>query len=285
MSSGVRLALAMLAGFGLLGWGAGCSVVVDANRPQCSTDADCTNRGAEFAGSVCKAGLCEADPQWSCPAVAPAHSYKLTMHLQDAVSMKPLPGVAAHLCRKLDVNCQNPIAGSDVVADDGGVVTLSIDSGFDGYVELTDSKISPSLYFFSTPASGDLDLPTVPLASPGAATLIVKSAGGPSTTWLADHGIVLLNAFDCEGQPAANITFDIGGAPDPATFIFYLVNTLPTTATTITDATGYGGLVNVPVGTSTISALLAPSGREIGNISILVRAGYISYSSVTPNSM
>jgi hypothetical protein len=204
------------------------------------------------------------------------------MHLQDAVSSVALPGVVAQLCRKLDVTCELPIA--QAVSDAGGGVAMSIEAAFDGYVQLTDPKIAPALYFLNPPEQGDLDLPTVPLASPAAATLIVRSAGGPGTTWLPDHGIVLLNAFNCQNQPAANITYSVGGASDPATFIFYLVNALPTTATTTTDETGYGGLVNMPVGSSTITATLSPGARKVSTISVLVRAGYISYSSVKPNA-
>ncbi len=276
--------LAKLAALGLLASGAGCSVLVDADRPQCSQDSDCSNRGAAFAAAVCAAGLCEVDPLWSCGAlpVSQTPSYQLTMHLQDAVSSKPLSGVVARLCRKLDVTCQSPI-GSKVLSDDTGGVAMPIEAAFDGYVQLMDSKIAPALYFLTAPASGDLDLPTVPLASPSVAALIVQQAGG--TTWLDERGIVLLNAFDCLGQPADNISYSIGGTPDSATFIFYLVNGLPTTDATVTDSTGYGGLVNMPVGVSTIAATIAPSGRKVSNISILVRAGYISYSSVTPNSM
>jgi hypothetical protein len=96
---------------------------------------------------------------------------------------------------------------------------------------------------------------------------------------------VLLNAFDCEEAPAGGLTYSIGGTPDPATFIFYLVDGVPTTATTVTDATGYGGLVNVPEGFSAITAKLAASGRKVSDISILVRAGHITYSNVKPNGM
>jgi hypothetical protein len=275
--------LAILGTFGLFSWLAGCSVLVDANRHQCSTDADCSSRGAEFAGSVCKAGLCEGDSKFSCEAVMPADapSYKLTMHLQDAVSAAPLPGIVAQLCRKLDLTCDNPILMT--AADDTGGVTMQIEAAFDGYVQLTGSKIAPSLYFLIPPTSGDLDLPTVPLTSPFVAAGIVQTAGG--TTWNKERGIVLLNAFDCQGKGAANITYSIGGTPDPDTFVFYLVNALPTTAVTVTDDTGYGGLVNVPAGVTTVSALLEPSGRKVSKISVLVRAGYVSYSSVTPNSL
>jgi len=278
--------LAVLAAWGLVSWLAGCSVLVDANRPQCSTDADCTSRGPDFAGAVCQSGVCEVNPQWSCEATQPtdAQGYKLTMHLTDAIdSTKVLPGVQAQLCRKLDVTCDSPV-GSMAVADETGLVTLQVEKNFDGFVQLTDPKIAPSMYFLTPPASGDLDLPMVPLASPFAAGSIVFQAGG--STWAKDtSGIVLLTAFDCEGKAAANINFSIGGAPDEGTFIFYLVNALPTTSTSVTDDTGYGGLVNVPAGVTTVTASLGEGGRKVSKISILVRPGYVSYSSVTPNSL
>jgi hypothetical protein len=283
-------AITIMGTWGLLSSIAGCSVLVDADRAQCSKDADCAAKGAAFAGAVCSAGLCQVDelgPQWSCegtPAGDPA-SYKLTMHLQDAVSSMPLGGVAAQLCRKLDVTCESPI-GASVVSDEGGGIAMPIEAGFDGYVKLTDPKmkIAPSLYFLTPPrGGGDLDLPSVPLTSPFVAAGIVASAGGSG--WLPTHGIILLNAFDCDDLPAANISYSIGGAPDPATFIFYLVNALPTTSITATDSTGYGGLVNVPAGVSAITATLVPGGQKVSEISVLVRPGYITYSNVKPSSM
>jgi len=38
-------------------WG-GCSLSVDTNRVQCTTDDDCTRRGPTFAGSICEQSLC-----------------------------------------------------------------------------------------------------------------------------------------------------------------------------------------------------------------------------------
>src|ERR1041384_6790641 len=89
--------LAVLGALGVLSWLAGCSVLVDANRPQCSTNADCTSRGPEFAGAVCKSGWCEvasnmvdpkSDPKWICDAAQPTDvlGYKLTMPLTDAIN-------------------------------------------------------------------------------------------------------------------------------------------------------------------------------------------------------
>ncbi|HYQ04520.1 MAG TPA: hypothetical protein VER96_37865 [Polyangiaceae bacterium] len=293
--------LPILTAWGLVSWLAGCSVIVDANRAQCSTNADC----AKLAGSVCTAGLCVGgggsagasgdlsdplnpqNPRWACNAVLPANStgYKVTMHLTDAIdSTKVLPGVNGLLCRNLDVECENPV-GAMATSDETGMITLQVEKGFDGFVQLTSPKIAPSMYFLTPPASGDLELPMVPLASPFAASSIVLQAGG--NPWAKDtSGIVLLTAFDCTGTAAAGLNFSIGGTPDPKTFIFYLVGGYPTTTVSITDDTGYGGLVNVPAGVATVSALLGgPSGHKVSKISVLVRAGYVSYSAVTPNSL
>jgi len=265
-------------------------VVVDANRPQCSVDADCVKRGTAFAGSVCLDGLCGADPkevafekQWSCrgPAENQNPGYQVTMHLRDAITTKPLPGVQGQLCAKRDVDCKDPLRQG--TADTNGTLVLAVDAGFDGYVQLTDSHIAPALYFLTPPASGDLDLPTVPLATPLVASGIAQSSGG--TAWNQERGIVLLNAFDCQGAPAVGVSFSLGGVPDPSAFNFYLVDGLPTNKSTVTDYTGYGGLVNVAAGATTIAATLQPSNRKVGNISILIRAGYISYSNVTPSSL
>jgi hypothetical protein len=263
---------------------AGCSVLVDANRPQCSTNADCTARGAAFADTVCNAsGLCEGNSQWSCDAVlfGDAPGYQATLHLEEIVDSAPVVGVAAQLCRRLDVSCDNPVISSK--SDSDGLVVMQIEAGFDGYVQLTDSKqITPSMYFLTPPTTGDLDV-SVRLTNPLVAAGIVASAGG--SAWLPDRGIILLNAFDCQGNPAADISYSIDSALTSDTFIFYLVNALPTTSVMETDYTGYGGLVNMPSGVTTISAVLAPSGRQVSKLSVLVRAGYVSYSSVTPNSL
>jgi hypothetical protein len=227
------------------------------------------------------------NPRWACAVEAPTTSagYKLTMHLTDAInSMKVLPDISAKLCRKLDAECESPV-GAMATSDETGLIMLQVEKGFDGFVQLTGTKIAPSMYFLTPPASGDLDLPMVPLASPFAASSIVTQAGG--NPWAKDtSGIVLLTAFDCAGTAAAGINFSIGGTPDPKTFIFYLVDSLPTTNVSVTDDTGYGGLVNVPAGVTTVSSLLGgPSGHKVSKISILVRAGYVSYSRVTPNSL
>ena len=206
------------------------------------------------------------------------------MHVKDAVTAKPLGGVTAQLCKKLDVLCSDPF-GPKIVSDDAGLVAMTVDPAFEGYVLMNDPRIAPALYFLTAPASGDLDLPTVPLATPLAAAGIVRNAGGPSSSWMQDRGIMLLNVFDCQTQPAANITFSVGGALDPAMFVFYLKNGLPTKESSATDTTGYGGLVNVPEGVASITATLGPApGQKISASTFLVRPGHVTYARMMPNN-
>lgn len=258
----------------------GCSLTVDANRVQCNKDSDCPARGAAFAGAVCRANICEADPKWACvdDPVPPdtTGTYQVTLHVRDVLGSAPLSGVLAQLCRKLDANCERPV-GKSAVSDETGKVVLAVDGSFDGYVQMTDPAIAPSLYFFNPPVIADQELPPISLASPAVAAGIALQAGG---TWLTDHGIMLLTTSDCKKQPAANISYSVGGTKDPATFIFYLVAGLPTTDTSVTDFTGYGGLMNMPAGVSTISALHAPDQRSVGTISLLVRPGAVTYSQI-----
>jgi len=262
----------------------GCSLRVDANRVQCSQDSDCAKRGPAFAGSVCLANICTSDPKWSCvgdpPPTIPTGTFRVTFHVQEVVGSAPLPGVTAQLCRKLDLTCEKPLGKA--LSDDKGTFTMAVDGNFDGYVQLTEPSIAPSLYFFNPPVSADADLPPISLASPLIAAGIAFQAGG---TLLADHGIMLLTTGDCLSQPAANISYSVGGTRDPATFIFYLVAGLPTSDTTSTDSTGYGGLVNLPPGVATITAVLNPEQRKVGTISLLVRAGFVTYSHIYAGAM
>ncbi|MEO6603761.1 MAG: hypothetical protein ABIQ16_28010 [Polyangiaceae bacterium] len=269
---------------GLLGSVLGCSVTVDANRVQCTRNSDCTARGAAFAGSVCAENACTSDPKWACindvPQPDAGGSYKATMHVRDVLGSLALPGVNAQLCRKLDVLCEKPLAKT--VSDDKGTFVLPVDGNFDGFVQMTAPEIAPSMYFFNPPVSADQDLPPISLASPAIAAGIAFQAGG---TLLADRGIMLLTTTDCHQAPAANVSYSIGGTRDPATFVFYLFAGVPTTDTSVTDATGYGGLVNMPQGFSTITALLAPDQRKVGTISLLVRPGYVTYSQIYAGAM
>jgi hypothetical protein len=210
-------------------------------------------------------------------------AYKLTLHVTDAVSAKPLTGVAAALCRKLDINCESPFAM--ITSDAKGDVILQVDAAFDGYVMLTGSMLVSGLYTLSPPTSGNLDARVSLLTSQAAAGL-TQAAGG---VWLAGHGLVLINTTDCQAKPLANVSYSItGGAKDASTYVFYTQKSFPLSSATSTDESGYGGVVNLLPGVATISATVASGAaneRVVGNASLNMRAGFITYSTITPASL
>jgi hypothetical protein len=61
-----RVGAGWLALASLLAMTGSCSVMVDVDRVQCVTDADCTRRGAAFSSSVCHDSVCRPDGIASC---------------------------------------------------------------------------------------------------------------------------------------------------------------------------------------------------------------------------
>jgi hypothetical protein len=282
----------------------GCSLTVDADRKQCSTDTDCTARGTAFHGSVCVDSFCETKPPlkierppadagpveagpadpWSClskpPPVTTAKApYHVTLHLTDIVSSSPLQGVTAKLCRKLDVQCTDP-QGPSVVSDAAGVVAFDVSAAFTGYVSLSEgTTIMPGLYFFNPAVTADTDVAAVQLASPSIAAALTAGVGSKQRP---ENGLMLLSAVNCSGGEAAGVSFETATGGDAgASVSFYSVGGLPNSKVTATDSSGYGGVVNVTPGTVVVTGRLA-DGRALGTISLVVNAGAITYSRMVP---
>lgn len=257
----------------------GCSVVVDADRKQCRTDADCTARGPAFADSVCKESFCEAaDPRWSClgsplaPAAGPG-PFDVTMHVQDLLTQQPLSGVDANVCTKVDVECSSPRFSTK--SDAAGLVALSINAAFSGFVALTSDEIVPTRYFFNPPINADREIAALSLSRPVARAALLGQLGA-----MPERGDILLTATDCQGAPAEGVKFALTPSSDDA-IQYYLVNGLPSPASGSTDSTGYGGFANVIPGTWTVTGQLA-DGRALPPLSLTVAATTITWSRMVP---
>ncbi len=261
----------------------GCSFLLDADREQCAVDADCRERGAAFADSICVQSVCQAEPTWSClnePASTPGTGgpFAVALQLVGLVDQQPLAGVTARLCRKLDVDCMEP--SEPVVSDENGVAELVVAGGFDGYVTLESDDIAPSLYFFNPPIDRDQHTGPVPLANAAVVRALTSQSGTPA---LEDRGIVVLTAQNCQSLPAAGVSYAVENTdPDPATKAFYSVAGLPTTSGAATDGSGYGGLLNVRPGTIAVTGRLQESGREMAKVSLLVRPNALTYAQLVP---
>ncbi len=280
-------------------WAAGCSLTIDANRVQCSTDQDCKDRGAAFAESRCVASLCQAvkivekkpdaaadsgpSSIWSCLYAPPAPAaepgpFHVVFHLTDVLRSTPQSGVTATLCKKLDVNCDLPI-GSPVTSDANGDVAFDVDKGFSGYVSFTRSDITPGLFFFDSAVNGDLNALPVQIITPAILDALTKTVGSPAQP---DRGVVLLSTFDCASAGAPGVSYVADGL-DSTAVTFYSVGGLPTSKVDATDSAGYGGFVNVLPGTIAVTAKVKDTGRDLETISLVVRAGAITYSRLVPH--
>lgn len=257
-----------------------CSLTVDSDRPQCQSDADCASRGAAFADARCVDSLCVGDPRWACMerevTGTPTGSFSVGMQVTDLVSHAAIAGLRADLCRKVDVVCADPVTTVDSDAE-GKLTFDQVEANFSGYVSLSAEGIVPTLYFFNPPIASNLEVPSLSLSTPQSRTALLGQLGADTT-----RGDLLFNVVDCDGKPASGVTFTLSPA-DTGSIPFYLSSGLPTRNATATDATGYGGFVNVPAGTVTIRALDAKSQRVIQTLTVVVRDGAATWSKVVPD--
>jgi hypothetical protein len=272
----------LLAGVAALLDATGCSVLVDPGREQCATDGDCQARGAAFAGSVCRSSICQPDPVWSClgsvmwPAQQP-HKVTVTMTVRDLVTEVGTPDVSARLCRKLDPSCADPVAG-DLRSDQDGTIVAEVDAGFDGYLEVSAADYMTGLYFFYPPVQDARRITVLPLIRPAVLAQLALVSGQQV---VPERGHVLLAAYDCQGQTAAGVRLS-NDRPDALTSGFYVVRKLPSTAATSTDSSGQGGFINLLPGTVNVSGELS-SDRQVAYLSVLVRPGQITFTSLVPS--
>jgi hypothetical protein len=260
-----------------------CSVLVDADRSQCSSDADCARRGPEFAGAVCIDSLCASDPTWSClgrprpPANSDAGPFDVELTLIDLVTREPLVGVLGALCRKLDVECRVPL-GDTIATNDAGQARFAAPAGFDGYVLLQGPKTIPTLLFLGEAVTRSQRLAPTPLPSPSTVVSLTAQVGTP----VADgHGIIVVQTKDCQAGLAAGVGVETDNG-DGATLPFYWLGGLPTTAGKMTDRSGFAGLVNVPAGAVAVTGTLVGANRKLGTTGLLVRPGFLTFATMVP---
>lgn len=287
---------------------AACSLILDTGKEQCTTDQDC----ARFTNTHCVNKVCVPttpgmdatvmdqgapdvfDPKWGCLGNVKQPSFPkpkvvVSIPLIDLTTKKPVTQIDAKPCGKTDVACMNPI-GPTVQPNMSGILTFTVDAGFDGYIELKSNvpppdgsmypNYIPSLIFFNPPLSDDTIYLTVPLVSPTALALLAQQFGNQIDPMM---GSPFQATYDCTNKPADGVSVAIDLKSDAGnTRTFYFVNGLPTEAVSQTDSTGYSGFINVPPGIRNVTGTLADGGKYVGKISVLVRPSTITYSVLPP---
>ncbi len=261
-----------------------CTVLADTNREQCATDSDCAQRGGAFSGSVCRNSVCVTDPMWGCignvqwPPTMGGGRVTARLMLTDLETGLPVQGAKANICQKIDTNCNNPVA-RDVTSDEMGVLAVEVDKGFEGFVEIANEPThTGTLYFFYPPLTEDRHIPYCPLV-PLSAFLSLGSQLGANLD--VTRGAAIAIGYDCTGTTAAGLTYSID-EEDDATLLFFMQKGLPTITSKETEGSGQGGYVNVKPGIRRLTALLQETGKRVGEVSLVVRPGVLTYTQLVP---
>jgi len=275
---------------------------------QCRVDGDCVARGPAFANTTCIDRTCQAVVVDSGPLVeagrdvdpgpcgetisvspVPGIQYKIELPIINLQRGTPPPSTATvKLCSRVDIACANPRA---ILIPDGttGVVTTTVESGFNGYYEISGGGMNPSIYVPNPPIFKDTKLIAWQVLEEasfrflGDAILGNKDGGAAIDPTL---GHILIGSRDCTFvKPVENLSFLVEKiAPDNKSIPFYIVGGLPDPERTSTAADGSGGYINLPPGFQTVKAVPQGSSEPFGKTNVIIRAGFLTYSVILPGS-
>lgn len=226
-------------------------------------------------------------------------------------------GLTAQLCDKRDVGCLTPrLVGLTQTDGEFRFDVPTAGDGFSGYL-LIDSPVAsctdpaafgnvagkalcdlvaptcnpaapdarcytklyaPSMLFFNPPVVKDaataLPLQMFPIS--GLPTVI--AAAGIQVDPAA--GNLFIQAVDCDGRPAAGVTYQIQPYATEVSPLF-VDHGIVSSVATQTDASGVGGFVRVPPGFVSVTGYRA-DGTAIGGIGVQSLSSVLTYTTLTP---
>lgn len=258
-----------------------CTLVVDAERQQCESDADCSRLGPDFEDGVCVEALCRTrpDPRWDCldreptaVAAPPPASVRVRVSVLDVVTRGPRPAVEVRACGALDSECVTPLAIA--VTHSGGEADLQLPGGFNGYLRCEAGNIFPTLYFFGAPLT-ESSTALVSVVS----TAVVEGLDAQSADVSAPgRPVVVVDALDCTGAPAAGVRVSVPEG-NSTTIVGYMVDGLYPPSQMATSSSGVARILNIEEGNVTINGRLT-DGRSIGSAAVLTRQGFVTLANL-----
>lgn len=262
-----------------------CSLMIDTRKAQCSKDADCSEHGSDLS---CVDQVCvkvEAPTPWACLGkvawpIGTSSKVTLAVPVLDVMTSAFPENLQVRACSKLDVACASPLSATVDLSSTPGHLKVSLDAGFDGYLELTSPTITPALFFVVRPVWQDTTLTAIlPVVSRQGFEGIAQAIG--TTLDLTAMGHVYALASDCTDSPAAGVRFEID-KENAQTAAYYMINRTPVSSTPATDSSGSGGFLNLPTGFLKLTGYVSTTGARIGEVGFVVRAGAVSYPRVIP---
>jgi hypothetical protein len=224
-------------------------------------------------------------------------------------------GLRARVCQKKALGCGEPVA-LDLV-DSEGLFTFEVPTpagGFDGYLDVSSATelctnpsfgdngptlcaLSPgcdtalpddrcriplyahALLFFNPPITTDSAEPlTLPLIPSTALPSWARAAGAELDP---TRGNLLVSATDCEGAPAAGVTYRV--APDPEQAVELYVREGEPSDALETDDSGVGALLGVPEGYAAVAAYNADD-VQLGALAVQAAPLTVTYAALAPSA-
>jgi hypothetical protein len=261
----------------------GCTLVVEADTPQCEADADCAARGPAFASTVCERKLCvfpsdsgEASLECKAPSSSglPTVSYSFAIQVPTTGASGVTTLFRAQACQQLDVDCQAPVAGPFEVAA-GELYAFPLPQGFSGFFQITSEAALPALYFLPRPVIADTVgwSPTIISKE-----ILAQLAAAAGTSLDPASGVVIATVRDCDGAPIEGATVT---ASEERALRYYIVNNLPVLSATETSEQGAVGFASVPASTIALNGV-SKSGRAFAPVSVRVRSSWLSLVEIRP---
>lgn len=294
---------------------AACSVLVDAEREQCTTDAECVGHVGLGPGALCVDYVCQppapvfdsainvtdappSDSAWGCvgrtiPPIDPNAVVQVFARFQ-SLDGAPLGGLSVKACNALDLLCTAPFEGTPKNTDDAGLVEMYVSvptrGGFKGYLETGPSDSSPALaptLFNVQLGSDNVKLPSEAGSnSPRYPVQLLESedlerlASAVGATLNPDLGHLVFTVLDCERNLASNTVVKSGIRNADTRLSYFDDSGNPSTALEKTTSSGRGAFLNLPSGTSV--SLLLSDGRQAATENVITRKGSISYIFIAP---
>lgn len=235
----------------------------------------------------------DADDEWACLSSRQPADLPDTVRYRGAVSFvpsnEPVMDVVVRLCETTDDadgRCSKPVL--DPIHSPDGAIEFEVAGTFNGYIELTSPNAVPTVVELWRPIGRMRVLPELKMLKPetlSAFAAVMKTAIEP------DLGHAMFWIENCSGERAAGGRVEVIDNDDqqaaqlaPSTVGYYAVDgRLPSVSVGETDASGGGGIVNLPPFFWTFEGLVAADSRRITRFAARIRAGQITTFVVEPD--
>lgn len=225
----------------------------------------------------CNDVSCVGNVVWKDPQQS---TYPVRVFAVDFATRKVIPNVTIKVCPPGDAACASPTGMG--VTDATGQVTLNlpvIKSGLNGFLELTEPTLQPTLNFHSHTDNASYFANGVIQVFLVTKTTFAQLAFAAGATPDPTRGHLGFLTEDCSKQLIAGVNVTLSTA-DAKSVTAYAVAGVPSKNATQTDTSGFGLIANAPVGAGTATAKIGTT--RMGSEDLLFRAGYLTSTNLAP---